>query len=278
MNETKAPPNLMPIGVLVRRTRLSHKALKLYDAIGLLTPAFVDELSGYRYYSEEQVEKAKLIGLLRQLEMPLNQIAEVLALQGNEASRAVALYWHEVEADARVKRRLVHYLENYLEGKGETMFEIQTRHVPEQKVLTMQRNVYVKDLSAFIGEASDALYGHLDKVGLRAGQASFVIYHGEVNEDSDGPVEVCVPFTGSLEPVGEMRIRLEGDHEEAYTRLTKAQVEFPGILEAYDAVYTYLKEQGKTKTGAPREVYFADREKTAEDEPLCDVAFPFASR
>jgi DNA-binding transcriptional MerR regulator len=275
VNEIKTPPNLMPIGAFAKRTRLSYKALRLYDAMGLLPPTFVDELSSYRYYSEEQVEKAKLIGLLRQLEMPLNRIANVLTLPGGEASRAIALYWHEVEADARVKRRLVHYLETYLEGKGERMFEIQTRELPEQKVLTIQRRVYVKDLPKFIGDAMGQLYGHISGAGLEASAANFVAFHGQVNEDSDGPVEVCVPFTGSLEPVGEMRIRLEPAHHEAFTRLTKAQVEFPSILEAYDAVSKYLKEQGKTMSDSPREVYFTDWAKVKNDEPACDVAFPY---
>jgi DNA-binding transcriptional MerR regulator len=241
----------MPIGEFAKRSRLSYKALPLYDFMGLLAPAFVDEGSSYRYYSEEKVEKAKLIGLLRQLEMPLNHIAEVLTLQGDEASRVIALYWQGVEADVKVKRKLVHYLETYLEGKGETMFEIQTRHVPEQKVLTMQRNVYVKDLSNFIREACETIYTHLGKLGIRSEQPNFVVYHGEVNEDSDGPVEVCIPFTGGLEPEGQMRIRLEPAHQEAYTRITKAQVAFPRILEAYDAIAKYLREQGKTKTDAP---------------------------
>jgi DNA-binding transcriptional MerR regulator len=275
MNEVKAPPNLMPIGAFTKRTRLSYKALRLYDAMGLLTPAFVDEGSSYRYYSEEQVEKAKLIGLLRQLEMPLNRIANVLTLPGSEASRAIALYWHEVEADARVKRRLVHYLEGYLEGKGERMFEIQTREIPEQKVLTMQRRVYVKDLDKFLDDAKKQLYGQLAQEGPTAAAPYFVAFHGQVNDDSDGPVEVCVPFKGSLEPVGEMRIRLEPTHHEAYTRVTKAQMEFPSILEAYDAVTKYLKEQGKTMSDSPREVYFTDWAKVKDDEPACDVAFPY---
>jgi DNA-binding transcriptional MerR regulator len=275
VNEIKTLPNLMPIGAFAKRTRLSYKALRLYDAMGLLPPAFVDEGSSYRYYSEEQVEKAKLIGLLRQLEMPLNRIANVLTLPGGEASRAIALYWGEVEADARVKRRLVHYLETYLEGKGERMFEIQSRDIPEQKVLTIQGKVYVKDLPKFISNSMMQLYTHIGGAGITASATNFVAYHGQINEDSDGPVEVCVPFTGSLEPAGEMRIRLEPAHHEAYTRLTKAQVEFPSILEAYDAVHKHLKEQGKTSSDSPREVYFVDWNQTKENDPACDIAVPF---
>ncbi|GGZ95537.1 hypothetical protein GCM10010344_74530 [Streptomyces bluensis] len=41
--------NLLTIGAFAARTRLSAKALRLYDRLGLLTPAYVDDVSGYRY-------------------------------------------------------------------------------------------------------------------------------------------------------------------------------------------------------------------------------------
>ena len=265
----------MSIGTFARRSRLSLKALRLYDALGLLEPARVDSQSGYRYYEESQLERAKLIGLLRQLEMPLPKIAEVLELEGDQASRAVALYWSDVEADVRVKRRLVHYLRHYLEAKGETMYDVETRDIPEQKVLTIQRSVYVKDLSAFIEESGGKLLEHI-RQGAKVDGSSMVIYHGQVNEDSDGPVEVCVPFTGSLEPAGEMRVRLEPTHREAFTCLTKVQVEFPGILGAYDAVGAWIGTQGLKVTASPREVYFNDFTAASPDDLVCDIAFACA--
>ena len=41
--------DLLPIGRFARATRLSVKALRHYDELGLLRPAFVDPSSGYRY-------------------------------------------------------------------------------------------------------------------------------------------------------------------------------------------------------------------------------------
>ena len=265
----------MPIGAFAKRTRLSHKALRLYDAMGLLAPSFVDEQNGYRYYIEAQVEVAKRIGLLRQLEMPLNQIAEVLSLEGRDVSRAILQYWQEVENDVRKKRKLVHFLGRYLEGKGETMFDIQTRAVAEQKVATIEQHVTAEGLTEFIGDSMGNLYSYINESNQQVDGIPFVAYHGEVNVDSDGPVETCVPFTGSLEPKGDMRIRLEPAHKEAYVRLTKAQVVFPDILEAYDAVSNYLRESGKTISGSPREVYFTDWNMVGDNEPACDIAFPY---
>jgi PPM family protein phosphatase len=56
----------MSIGEFARRSRLSAKALRLYDGLGLLSPARVDDLSGYRYYERVQIDKARLIATLRQ--------------------------------------------------------------------------------------------------------------------------------------------------------------------------------------------------------------------
>ena len=55
---------LIPIGRFSRLTRLSVKALRLYDEMGILPPAHVDGDTGYRYYSWRQVDRATLIGLL----------------------------------------------------------------------------------------------------------------------------------------------------------------------------------------------------------------------
>jgi hypothetical protein len=56
--------------------------------------------------------------------------------------------------------------------------------------------------------------------------------------------------------------------------LTKAQVAYPQILSAYDAVETWAPDQGHTVTGSPREVYFADFDAAGPDDPVTDIAFP----
>ena len=45
-----AAPDLLSIGAFAQRTRLSHKALRLYAELGLLPPARIDPETGYRFY------------------------------------------------------------------------------------------------------------------------------------------------------------------------------------------------------------------------------------
>jgi DNA-binding transcriptional MerR regulator len=65
---------LMPIGIFSRMTGLSHRALRLYADRGLLSPAHVDETSGYRYYDVHSIRAAEMIRLLRQLGVPLSEM------------------------------------------------------------------------------------------------------------------------------------------------------------------------------------------------------------
>ncbi len=52
-------------------------------------------------------------------------------------------------------------------------------------------------------------------------------------------------------------------------------MEFPGILEAYDAVYDWLNREGKQTTAPPREVNFTSWDEAGPDDPVCDIAFPY---
>jgi len=83
------PDALIPIGGLARLSRLTVKALRLYDAEGLLVPAWVDPDNGYRYYRAEQVRSATTIALLRSLGVPLAVVRDVLAAPDADALAAV---------------------------------------------------------------------------------------------------------------------------------------------------------------------------------------------
>jgi len=69
---------LLPIGEFSARSSLSPRMLRSYAAVGMLVPAAVDRLSGYRYYSPDQVGEAKLILLLRQAGVPVSEISGFL--------------------------------------------------------------------------------------------------------------------------------------------------------------------------------------------------------
>lgn len=112
---------LLTIGAFARAARLSPKALRLYDELGLLRPAEVDQASGYRFYEPAQLERARLVATLRRLGMPLARILLVCDAGPAEAAAEVAAYWDQVLAQTAARSELAAFLVDYLCGRATAM-------------------------------------------------------------------------------------------------------------------------------------------------------------
>src|ERR1700746_1410838 len=99
---------LMPIGRFSRLTGVGVKALRHYDEVGLLVPAAVDDETGYRFYSPDQVDRAEAIRLLRRLDMAIEEIRATLAAGDPATLRAeLVSYQRQMairDADLRASR------------------------------------------------------------------------------------------------------------------------------------------------------------------------------
>jgi DNA-binding transcriptional MerR regulator len=116
---------LMTSGAFAQASRLSRKALRLYDELGLLRPVRVDPVSQYRYYAPAQLEQARLVAWLRRLGMPLATIRAVSTLPPEQAASELAAYWAQIEAETAARRQLAAFLIGYLSGRDTLMSEDQ---------------------------------------------------------------------------------------------------------------------------------------------------------
>jgi DNA-binding transcriptional MerR regulator len=221
----------MSIGEFARRSRLSAKALRLYDALGLLPPARVDEDSGYRFYELGQLKQARLIAALRQLRVPLAEIKAILPLEPVRAAERVREVWAATEAEHTGRRALATYLIDELSGKRSVVYEVGTREMPDRSLLCVKRNVAGVDQAWAFGKEFIALLRHyqLPRIEGRAG-AFFCIYWGEVSEDSDGPMEWCRPIPpDEAEALAarcpELTLRAEAAHQEAFVKIGDGQID-----------------------------------------------------
>jgi protein phosphatase len=114
---------LLTSGEFARASRLSRKALRLYDELGLLRPLRTDPLTGYRLYAPAQLEQARLVAWLRRLGMPLARIRAVSALPPARAAADLAAYWDQVEAETTARRELATFLIGYLSGRNAAMHD-----------------------------------------------------------------------------------------------------------------------------------------------------------
>lgn len=86
--------DLVPIGTFAQAARVTVKALRHYQAVGVLAPAWVDPSSRYRYYRWEQLTDVLCITTLRELDVPLDRIRQHL-VGGSPL--------HEILADERAR-------------------------------------------------------------------------------------------------------------------------------------------------------------------------------
>ncbi|MDQ3514031.1 MAG: MerR family transcriptional regulator [Chloroflexota bacterium] len=260
-------PALMTIGQFATLTRLSVKALHLYAGTGLLTPAWVDHDTGYRYYRPEQAARARQIRLLRLAGMPLPGIAAFLA--DPRVSRFDAFSGEEArrEAEQARRRRYVRrvIVSIYAEGEEpmDTTMTVETKTVPAQPYLSERKTVTIGELEPFIIGTIGKL---VDRAGDRAAGSPFTLFWEPVNDEAAGSVEVCLPVSGDGERDGELPAG-----PVAWVMTLGEQTEFPAILGAYEAIERWMKDQGREMAGPPREIYHSGPD---DPEPRMEIAWP----
>lgn len=171
---------LLTIGAFAGAARLSPKALRLYDELGLVTPARVDPRSGYRLYSPDQLERARLVAWLRRLGMPLARIRGVCELAPADAAAEVRAYWARVEADTAARRSLASFLVEQLSGKDTTMT------VALRYAVRTDRGL-VRDSNQDVGYAGERLLAVADGFGARGEPLSSMAI------DTLAPLDTAIP-------------------------------------------------------------------------------------
>jgi DNA-binding transcriptional MerR regulator len=264
--------DLMTIGAFAERTRLSAKALRLYDRLGLVRPARTDPASGYRFYSEDQVDGARLVALLRRLGMPLPVIADVVGKPPGEAAETIGGYWAQIESATAERRVLVSYIQARLKGDDMAAYDIATRTVPARTLVAVTRHVHANEAGAFFSDAFSRLRAAGPGIEGIAG-CPFVVYYGEVSDDSDGPVELCRPVAADpADP--DLQARTEPLHEEAFIRVAMRDMGWPALAPAADALEAWMREHRRAPAGALRQVLIADQRTAGPDTPVCDLSVP----
>jgi hypothetical protein len=231
--------------------------------------------------------------MLRQLELPLAAVKELLACDPADAAARIAEHWRDAEAAHDARRDLADYLVSRLSGKRPVMYEVATREMPERSLLCLKRNVDEQGQWAFGKEFIAILRERpLPRIEGRAG-AFFCIQWGWVSADSDGPVEWCKPVPQAearalAERYPELTLRTEPAHREAFVALPvgpggTSAVHLQLAIESLQAWGQGQEQehQGERLALTPEDLgvritYLATGPVTAASVPDCDLALPFA--
>jgi DNA-binding transcriptional MerR regulator len=103
--------DLLSIGRFARLAGLTIGALRHYDEEGVLVPADVDPITGYRRYRRDQLAEARAVGALRDLELSLPAIRALLeAVEPADRARILADERRRLEARVARLQRALHRL------------------------------------------------------------------------------------------------------------------------------------------------------------------------
>ena len=109
----------MQIKEFAEFTGVSVRTLHYYDVIGLLTPAFVERTTGYRFYDENSLLRMQEILFYRELDFSLKSIREILSSPNYNKSKAL----NEQKQLLMLKKERLERLISAIEGamKGENV-------------------------------------------------------------------------------------------------------------------------------------------------------------
>ena len=169
------------------------------------------------------------------------------------------------------------------------MYEVATREMPERSLLCLKRNVDQQGQWAFGKEFIAILRERpLPKIEGRAG-AFFCIQWGWVSDDSDGPVEWCMPVPQAqahalAEHYPELTLRTEPAHREAFVALPDAWDEPVHLQLAGESLEAWAQEREREHEGEPLALTPEDlglriahlASALGTEEPYRDLALPFA--
>lgn len=139
---------LLSIGRFARVSGLTVKALRHYDDIRLLRPTYVDDSTGYRYYALAQAREAEAIRRLRSLDVPLEEVAELLTADSATFRERLAVHRARLEGRAVDTQRILAELDMLIDGKEElvpeatrTELELDVKQVPARRVAFIRNRV-----------------------------------------------------------------------------------------------------------------------------------------
>ena len=199
---------MFKIGEFSTLSRVSIKALRHYDDMGLLKPASVDRFTSYRYYAADQLPRLNRILALKDLGLSLEEIRRLLEeglpaaeLRGMLRIKQAELERHLAEEQARLGR-VAARLQQIEEEDAMPTHEVIVKEAPSLRVASVRGIIPDYAAQAPLWEELSA---YLGQHGLKPNAACLTIYHDEDYRERDVDAEVCEPVDAPLVDAAESR-------------------------------------------------------------------------
>ena len=262
----------LAIGEFSRVTHLSIPTLRHYHEVGLLAPAHVDQHTGYRRYTLDQVPTAQVILRLRELDMPVPDVKSVLATHDAVArNQLITAHLARLEHQLSRTQSAIEGLRDLLKRPGDGP-EIEYRTVRAQPAIAIRQVVDRRDVLDWWHGALGELYGLAAAQKLHRTGASGGVFASELLTHERGEAVVFIPTDDAVRPVGRVEPFVVPGAELAIAA-------HHGPLNTIDLIYgalgTYAARHEIGIDGPLREYYLRNPLDTSHEKDLVtEVGWP----
>lgn len=266
------------IGIFSKMNRVTVKTLRHYDDIGLLKPCQVDQTTGYRYYSSDQLLSLHKIIALKQIGFSLNEIIEVMDknismdrmidyLEGKQSAISKTIEDEQVKLN-----QIQSYLKNLKQEVIFKMHNVILKELPEVMAASMRTRI--PDYEAFNTIYPEmGRYMEEQKVKCATPDYCFTIYHDGEYKEADIDVEICQAVTDFAKDSDKVKFKKIKAVKTAACVIHQGPYNTIGM--AYGAVMKWIEENAYDIIGLPRESYIDGIwNKENPDEWLTEIQIP----
>ena len=232
---------MLRIGEFARLNGLTVKTLRNYDLRGVFAPAWTDPQTGYRYYSPTQLPDLRRVMALRELGIPLNEVAELVA-EGSDLRVALDRRRGELENTRSAIESKLAALDIRVE-MGSDGPDVVLRRVDEQLVATLP-----------LGDKMSATFYELESA-VRDANARASLPPGSIypTTGESGQPDLFVPVTRAVDEGRVTSRRLDATRVAAVIH----RGPYDTLNDAYGDLLTWMKAAGLEKKDAVRVLYLS---------------------
>ncbi|MCA0458165.1 MAG: MerR family transcriptional regulator [Chloroflexi bacterium] len=273
------------IGDFSRLTRVSVKALRHYDALGLLKPAYVDPFTDYRYYSFDQLPRLNRILALKGLGFSLESIGSLLDddLSAESLRGMLTLRRAQLEAESAIAREKLLQVEMRLhqieqEGKMSKVDVLMKTVAPlmiagAREVVPSPRQMRDRCI-ALNGEACILMAAQ----GLKSDGISFALYYPTTAEGIDVEMAYVVPDTTKPVQQGKAAVHPLPEVTVAYAVYVGSYDDFGAVGQVHADLNQWIESHGYVVSDASREFYLRPPKRFADPDGVMEIQYPVTKK
>ena len=265
---------MLKIGEFSRLVDVPVKTLRYYDEIGLFKSDYIDEQTGYRFYSFEQLPRLNRLLALKDLGLSLSQIDQMLQenlsadqLRGMLLQKQVEL--EELARDIRERVARVEARLSLIEMEDKMPdYEVVIKTVEPVLVASSQEAIPdYETIGPVMGRLYNRIVAHIVKHKGQFAGPGITVWHENLKAEASLPIKKTIPEGDDV------KIReLPGDQMACLVH----HGGFEGFPQAYQAGVQWIEANGYEITGPSREVYLQFRPDGNPKDYVTEIQFPVA--